>query len=108
MGSYDDESLDMSDINKFGNGELESSAGTIAHELIEQFQKQVKGIGYSDGAHNSGIKAENLVNGTERIESGITYSGNIITIPYKKSDGTTKYLKMELNPANNSIIEVKQ
>jgi len=108
VGSYNDESLDVSDIKKFGNGELESSAGSIVHELVEQFQKQVNGIGYEAGAHAKGIEAENLVNGTERLESRVSFKDNIITIPFRTSDGTVKNLTMKINPANGSLIEVKQ
>jgi hypothetical protein len=71
VGSFDLEEIDLGDISKFpAGGGAGTQASTLVHELIEQWQKQIGGKGYST-AHQEGIKAETGVSGNVRGEQGI-------------------------------------
>lgn len=65
-GSYNLSTIDMQDILAYGDDGGKSDIGTMAHELVEQYYKQVHGTDYGGeghGAHHEGIDAENAVNG---------------------------------------------
>ena len=98
VGEFSDETIDIDDIEKFGDSEFVSAGGTLAHELVEQKAKQVDGTPKSK-AHQIGIDAENKINGVERkvgnlsstkIENfgvpGLPTTGNI-DFRVKKQDG---------------------
>ena len=70
IGSFDSEQIDIADIQALGSSDLEnsefiSSQGAIAHEIAEQFDKQVKGETNFLEAHKVGLNAERRVNGTK-------------------------------------------
>ena len=68
-GSYKLSTIDMQDLLAYGDDGGKSDIGTMAHELVEQYYKQVHSTGYggeSHGAHHEGINAENDVNGYTR------------------------------------------
>ncbi|MGB5927962.1 MAG: RHS repeat-associated core domain-containing protein, partial [Cyclobacteriaceae bacterium] len=76
IGSFDQESIDVSDLANLGSSDLSSeeavsAQGALIHEVTEQFEKQVNGTGLML-AHTAGTAAENRANGSKRIEKGAT------------------------------------
>jgi hypothetical protein len=69
VGSYATGRIDIADIEAMAGGTGASDTGSLIHELIEQFHKQVNTTAYggeTTGAHHQGILAENAVNGRVR------------------------------------------
>ena len=69
IGSFETGQIDIGDVQKLGSSDLTSSEfissqGAIAHEVAEQFSKQVKGQTDVLKAHKVGLNAERGVNGT--------------------------------------------
>ena len=97
IGHYQDNKIDIADINNFDNmGKgAATKQGKLIHELVEQFGKAKKGHkkGESYGReynHKKGIAAENKVNGT--IRKDLPYNRGIYTSSYTdKSGKTTTY-----------------
>ncbi len=107
-GSFDLETIDMTDVQKFGDGPLLSSEGVIIHELVEQFEKQVNGIKSYKKAHNIAITAEGKIDNSKRVEALQKISGSNLILPFIK-DGKTQYMKIIINPANQGqILKVEQ
>jgi hypothetical protein len=116
VGDYSLETIDISDISKFGNGEAMSSSSVLAHELTEQFNKQSNHLGESGykESHEIGKQAEKNITGYKRDESSIIQKvgrdalGNpegTIQINYSKR-GVTKPVTIYQN--NLNITKVKQ
>ncbi|QMU66158.1 MAG: hypothetical protein GKR88_19020 [Flavobacteriaceae bacterium] len=111
VGSIVDNKIDMADIAEFdkAGSEASSSAAALSHELVEQHEKAkaggVKGK-YPTGAramHKAGIKAEDNVNGSRRIEqpdgSSLFYkrSGSIYKqVVTPQPSGTVKITKTKI------------
>jgi hypothetical protein len=69
VGSYATSRIDIADIEAMTGGTGATDVGSLLHELVEQYHKQVKSTGYggeTSGAHHEGILAENAVNGATR------------------------------------------
>jgi hypothetical protein len=69
VGSYATGNIDIADIEAMVGGSGATDVGSLIHELIEQYHKQVNSTGYggeATGAHHEGIVAENAVNGSTR------------------------------------------
>ena|GEM_PF-6534592 len=82
-GDFQTQILDIDDIKRYGDGDFATPAGTVAHEIAEQTEKQRNGITSKNGfecCHTAGIIAENAVNGSSRINrsSGLKRSGGSI------------------------------
>jgi RHS repeat-associated protein len=76
IGSFDTGQIDIGDVQKLGDSNLEnpefiSSQGAIAHEVEEQFSKQVGGQTDVFKAHKQGLKAEMGVNGTTGVRQDV-------------------------------------
>ncbi|MET3730563.1 RHS repeat domain-containing protein [Moheibacter stercoris] len=74
IGSYSTGEIDVADVFRLGDSDLSSSEyvsaqGAIAHELYEQFDKQVLKQTEQMESHKRGIEVENKVNGSNRVEN---------------------------------------
>lgn len=65
IGSYAAARIDLDDINMLGLGEGISSGSALAHELIEQYRRQVFAEDYPT-AHAAGMAAEAAMTGATR------------------------------------------
>ena len=98
VGSHALGDIDMNDVQALGSGPGVTAVGALGHEIAEQFATQIGGMGFSGGAHDAGIAAENRINGSTRgpqrgssrltLYSGSTASGTV-TIPYTRGGATT-------------------
>ena len=68
IGSYALARIDLDDLAKLGSGEGISDASALAHELVEQFRRQVFGEDYPT-AHAAGMAEEEAVTGAVRGQS---------------------------------------
>ncbi|CAL2090614.1 RHS repeat-associated core domain-containing protein [Tenacibaculum sp. 190524A02b] len=103
IGSYELEEIDISDIEKFGStSDVQTSGAALLHEFVEQYRKQKLGEEYRS-AHSKASKAENLINGSERVQSQMTRNRNGFLVPYRKN-GKLKYISIQIS--NNNIIKV--
>ncbi len=75
VGDFDKEAIDMQDLNAFSNiintsGERDATSiqGKLAHEIAEQYGKQINGMGFKQAHTELGIPAENNVTGSLRGE----------------------------------------
>jgi len=64
-GSYASGKIDVSDISSFGKGPVMSAPSTLAHEIVEQSDKQLNGTNYTD-AHKKALGTEELITGYKR------------------------------------------
>lgn len=98
VGSYATGKIDMKDIEAMAGGTGATDLGSLIHELVEQYHKQVKKTGYggeATGAHHEGIEAENAVNGTvrgpQKVVSATQHPDGtldaVVEIPYTYPDG---------------------
>jgi hypothetical protein len=98
VGSYATGKIDMKDIEAMAGGTGATDIGSLIHELIEQYHKQVKKTGYggeTTGAHHEGIEAENAVNGTvrgpQKVVSATQHPDGtldaVVEIPFNYTDG---------------------
>jgi RHS repeat-associated protein len=62
IGSFKLESIDVDDISKFPTTGPSTAAGTLSHELEEQFSKQIDGKSYATSYYIKGLGAEDKVN----------------------------------------------
>jgi hypothetical protein len=110
VGSYAGESVDIADIEAMGSGPGGSIAALI-HELVEQYQKQVKGTAYGSdttGAHGAGVAAEAAVAGATRgAQRVVSHSSNpdgsinaVIEVPYTYPDGRVVIVTTEIDHNN--------
>ncbi len=110
-GSFALEAIDISDVKKFETSDVMSPAGVLAHELVEQFSKQVGGMSEYKDAHKTGNAAGNLVDGVRRNTRGERSRGNnTLIVPFnKKGQSGTFNVEIIVNPANiGEVLEVKQ
>lgn len=128
-GSYSGEVIDISDINAFGNGEGANQNSVLGHEVTEQFEKQVNGLGRSE-AHAAGERAEASITGYTRVaddqfnetsrttvtqrvanQYGRTQTRTNITTSgvggFNYTNGTSN-IKVQYTTKNKNIIEVKR
>jgi hypothetical protein len=98
VGSYATGKIDMTDIEAMAGGTGATDIGSLIHELVEQYHKQVKKTGYggeTTGAHHEGIEAENAVNGTvrgpQKVVSATQHPDGtldaVVEVPYTYADG---------------------
>jgi hypothetical protein len=88
IGSRPDHLVDPADIAKFGNGPGPTQSSVLAHEVVEQFGIQVKGLSGS-AAHTFGLKAEAYITGFDRpkeVQRDIPGGGRRIESTYKRGD----------------------
>jgi hypothetical protein len=80
--------IDIGDISTLSTDKFPANQqGAIMHEVWEQYEKQVKGLGY-DAAHENATKVENKVTKTGiNIEKDKPNTGTTITV--KSNMGTT-------------------
>lgn len=81
VGSFDLGTIDVADLLMLGNGPGVSGVGALAHEVEEQYQKQVLGVTNYQAAHAQASAAESDVVGMNRqpqapslVNGGETYS----------------------------------
>ena len=72
IGDYFASDIDIDDVSALGTSTCITSASALTHELVEQFEKQSKGLpndwsGFGQ-AHKEGVKAENAVSGAIRVD----------------------------------------
>jgi RHS repeat-associated protein len=65
-GSYELEAIDLTDLAAIGDGEGTNQTSLFAHEVAEQFAKQVHGMTYPN-AHAVGIRVEESVSGYSMV-----------------------------------------
>ncbi|MCB0517212.1 MAG: RHS repeat-associated core domain-containing protein [Chitinophagales bacterium] len=75
VGSFDDQAIDMKDLAAFENVDntsglpnATSAQSKIAHEITEQYDRQINGNKDFPSAHERAIQAENRVSGSMRGE----------------------------------------
>ncbi|HBE58466.1 MAG TPA: hypothetical protein DDW56_13415, partial [Cyanobacteria bacterium UBA11366] len=118
VGSYQLSTIDLDDVEAFGIGPQEgvSAAGKLAHEIEEQYQKQVNHQAYgtdTSGVHGSGVSLENAATGAIRGSQGPLQNlvqnpdGTLnftITIPYTYPDG--RVIDVTYNVQSNNVVSV--
>jgi len=113
-GSYETSKIDIKALETMAGGTGFTDFGSLIHELIEQYHKQVNKKEYggeADGAHHEGIKAENAVNGTvrgtEKVVSATQHEDGtldaVVEVPYTYPDG--KVVTTTLTITKNNIIK---
>jgi protein subunit release factor A len=112
VGSYATGKIDMKDIEAMSGGTGGTDTGSLIHELVEQYHKQVNKTGYggeTTGAHHEGIAAENAVNGSARGSQKVVSATQhpdgtidaVVEIPYTFPDG--KVVTTTLTIVSNNI-----
>jgi RHS repeat-associated protein len=105
-GNFATGDIDVSDMEKFGDGSLETAAETIVHEFAEQYEKQVNGVTNFNVAHKTANQAEATISGNTKLENRKTGSF-IISLPFRTSEGV-RFMKMSVNIPKASFTKVKQ
>ena len=116
VGSYTTGKIDMKDIETMAGGTGATDIGSLIHELVEQYHKQVKKTGYggeTTGAHHEGIDAENAVNGTVRgAQKAVSATQHadgtidaVVEVPYMYPDG--KVVTTTLTITKSEVITSK-
>lgn len=114
VGSYATGKIDMKDIEAMAGGTGATDIGSLIHELVEQYHKQVKKTGYGGetaGAHHEGIEAENAVNGTvrgpQKVLSATQHADGtldaVVEVPYTYPDG--KVVTTTLTITKNEVLK---
>lgn len=68
IGSFDDSSIDLPDVEHFGVGVVgPSAASALVHEIEEQYQKQANGLEFNDAHYDHAVAAENRAVGGTRM-----------------------------------------
>jgi hypothetical protein len=104
-GNYDLSEIDLEDVWAFGadSKEAMSAMAILAHEIEEQYQKQVNGKGFGGkdrGAHGEALKAEAEASGAVRENE---YSKDLV----KNDDGTINEKKIFIyRYPDGSLVEV--
>jgi hypothetical protein len=102
IGSYAQSKIDLDDVGAFGTGEGISSATTLAHELVEQYRKQVHAEAYGV-AHAAGMQAEGAMTGATRGTSTsrqISSTTVEVTVPYTYPGGRVVDVVMTVTNGN--------
>lgn len=113
-GSYATGKIDVKDLETMAGGTGVTDVGSLIHELVEQYHKQVKKTEYggeATGAHHEAIKAENAVNGTirgpQKVVSATQHADGtldaVVEVPYTYPDG--KVVTTTLTITKNNIIK---
>ncbi len=122
-GGFKSETIDVDDINQFGDGEVMSSTSVLAHELKEQNSKQIGEGKDAVESHQDGIKVEEEITGWKRTgtkrdikrtsvpgtrtrynREGQTSISGTITFTYTKN-GKTREVKMTYKNLNVTNVE---
>ena len=119
IGSYQNNTIDIDDINAFGDNKLSNKSAVLGHEVAEQTEKQRNDLGDNDfdRAHSVGKKAENNISGNMRMNE--TTVPTSVTTPngtplvtgkkevyyYNNSAGSRQTL--QVNIKRNNIIGIK-
>lgn len=112
VGSYATGKIDMKDIEAMAGGTGATDMGSLIHELVEQYHKQVEKTCYggeTTGAHHEGIEAENAVNGTvrgpQKVVSATQHPDGtldaVVEVPFTYPDG--KVVTTTLAIVNNDV-----
>lgn len=120
IGSFYNESIDVGDISKFGDGPSLTEQGALIHEVTEQAGKQLYNMphGYASDdkpsifkAHDIGNNSENAVNGTVKTRQRQQYvqdpnnpkaqSGRIIISVTKGNQSQDVHITIERNNVLN-------
>lgn len=118
IGNYDTNSIDITDVNEFGNNELTNQNSILGHEIAEQTDKQRNDSGYNTAHYGSGFDAENKISGNMRMPGGTpaTIVGNTASgTPILKGTDTRRYYQtssgqtktLEVKVRNNNVVRVK-
>jgi len=105
--------IDIDDINSFGNGGALTSRGWIAHEIIEAFELRVNHATVGDAHYIKARAAENGANGVDRvIRPGVpeksVNSGTVTTnTSIVKLSQNEKPKKVEIQFTNGNVSNVK-
>jgi hypothetical protein len=104
IGSFPQGKVDLDDIERFGFGVGQgiTAGSALAHEIQEQFRKQVHSDAISP-AHASGIAAEERAAGARRgaaTQTLISATTREITIPYTYPDGRIVDVKFTVTNGN--------
>ncbi len=67
IGSYDDQEIDISDVNNYGTDKRVNKFSVFAHEIKEQYSKQTKGKNWNS-AHRAGLVVEEKITGYSRLD----------------------------------------
>lgn len=110
VGDYDGGRIDIADMDKFpeggGAGTKES---TLLHELVEQFEKQINKAPYKD-AHEDGIKAEEVLTGSDRqkqLPPVRNADGTItVVVVWVDKDGKKIHQEIVIDPTTGNVISV--
>ena len=113
VGSYKLQEIDVDDVEKFEGQIGVTAGGVMIHELVEQATKQLGKLGESmtdyDKAHETGIQAENKVNGSTRGAQGGSMRDDMkgqtgtATVNYMQNDNN---IKVTLNVVNGNVTSV--
>jgi hypothetical protein len=109
--------LNIKDINAFGDGKIASAQSVLAHEFVEQKEIQLSHLPYETlnsvpGAHQKGIDAEERITGYKRDEEGVAtmvdnHKTGHIAIPYKNPT-TNKWEYVDIWMNKGKVTEIKE
>jgi len=113
VGSYSLGEIDVDDVEKFEGQIGVTAGGALIHELVEQQTKQLGKLGDNatdyEKAHETGIQAENKVNGSTRGAQGGALKQDIkgqtgaATVNYTQNGNN---IKVTLNVVNGNVTSV--
>ena len=123
IGNYETNSIDIADVNTFGNNELSNQNSVLGHEIAEQTEKQREQLSNSSTDFNkahrgSGYKAENNISGNMRMQGGrkaktigktakgITLLTGKMEIPYYQTS-TSRLRVLVVKVRRNNVVKVK-
>lgn len=124
VGSYEQEAIDIDDVNKFGNNELSNQNAILGHEVAEQTKKQRDNLpntteGFQIAHNGDGKKAEQAISGNLRMgESQLptsvkTPNGNPLLTGkkevyyYNNSKNKNQTLQVEVKGNNIKSVKVR-
>ena len=111
IGSYDLGKIDLDDISTLGQGAGGTTTATaLAHELVEQYRKQVHSEAYPV-AHRAGEKTEEAMTGATRGSHTVRQVDPAtieVTVPWVYPDGRTVDVTMTIVQGNVTGVTRKE